>query len=336
MKKWKTACMLSCLLLVLFCVPAAAAGGNITIQVGQERELSASGASRSPDSRWSVDDDSVVSIAPDESELKFCTIRGLRPGTARVQVVFYKLEYDPNATPDWFGDAGENKIRKITEVWTVTVTPGEAEEGGAAVIGTPDDTDNPEALETPPTTAAKPDTAFADVPPNAYYAAPVAWAVENGITKGTSSTTFSPDTPCTVEQLVVMLWRANGSPARVTSLGANTVFNNEDSRMAAHWLWSNNVYYDYNNEAQRECRRWQAADFLWQLAGKPEPQARGGFADVPPDDFCADAIDWAVEQEIVKGVSADAFNPGGTCTRAQIVTFLYRAYGGEKPPMEQN
>lgn len=165
-------------------------------------------------------------------------------------------------------------------------------------------------------------TPFVDVPATEYYARPVAWAVENGITVGTSETTFSPNDTCTQAQILTFLWRANGCPEPYKTM----------------WLWWDNEYWAkaYKWGAQKSlylalvvddpCTRADVVTYLWKLAGKPTPGTSCSFTDVPAS--LTDAVSWAVEQGITVGTSATTFSPDDTCTRGQIVTFLYRAYGG--------
>ena len=171
-------------------------------------------------------------------------------------------------------------------------------------------------------------TKFVDVPDDAYYAAAVDWAVENNVTNGTDATHFSPKNNCTRAQIVTFLWRVNGEP-KVSAANPFT-----DVRPGAY-------YYDAVLWAVKEgittgtskttfspsdtCTRAQAVTFLWRMEGQPEPDVTSaGFVDVRRSDYFADAVLWAVGKDITKGTDATHFSPKQTCSRAQIVTFLYR------------
>lgn len=169
---------------------------------------------------------------------------------------------------------------------------------------------------------------FTDVPDGAYYADAVRWAVENGITTGTGENTFSPDAPCTRAQMVTFLWRANGSPEPKDS-------GNWFSDVSAGAYYYKAVLWAVENgittgtgattfSPDATVTRGQTVTFLHRAAGSP--QASGSrFSDVDSDAYYAAAVAWAVANGITDGVSATSFAPGSPCTRAQIVTFLYRA-----------
>ena len=162
-----------------------------------------------------------------------------------------------------------------------------------------------------------------------YYFTPVYWAVDNGITTGTSPTTFSPNAGCTRAQVVTFLWRAAGKPEPTTS---ENPF--EDVTSDAYYykavLWAVEKGITTGTSAttfrpDRTCTRGQIVTFLWRYNGQPEPEnGNNPFADVPAGQYYYKAVQWAVENGITKGTSADKFSPDSTCTRAQIVTFLYR------------
>ena len=174
-------------------------------------------------------------------------------------------------------------------------------------------------------TPAEPsDQAFSDVPADAYYAAPVEWAVERGITSGTSATTFSPDSTCTTAQILTFLWRAKGSPEPAGAANAFTDIQESDYfYQAALWARENGLVAGTTFDGDAPCTRYATVTYLWKLAGRPEPEGDNPFTDVPSE---AQPVVWAMEQDITAGTSAATFSPSATCTRGQIVTFLYRAY----------
>lgn len=175
-----------------------------------------------------------------------------------------------------------------------------------------------------------PETGFIDVAANAYYANAVAWAVENGITNGTSAVTFSPDTACTRGQIVTFLWRAMGSPEPAGSSASFTdVSGDAYYSKAVQWAVENGITQGMSGTTfapNATVTRSQTVTFLWRTANQPGASA-SSFADVSSGAYYADAVAWAVSQGITQGTTATAFSPGNPCTRGQIVTFLYRYLG---------
>ena len=175
----------------------------------------------------------------------------------------------------------------------------------------------------------KPPVNFKDVKPGAYYADAVAWAVAKGVTTGTSATTFSPDEGCTRGQVVTFLWRAAGSPEPV---GAKNPFRDVKSDAyyykAVLWAVENGITSGTSATTfspEDVCTRGQIVTFLWRANGKPSPSKTGNpFKDVKSGDYFYDAVLWAVEKGITLGTDATHFSPSDTCTRGQVVTFLYR------------
>lgn len=166
----------------------------------------------------------------------------------------------------------------------------------------------------------QPATGFTDVAANAYYAEAVAWAVEKEITKGTGDgTTFSPNATCTTAQILTFLWRANGSPAPNSTNPAVPAGYYTD---AANWALEKGLTDTFS--ANTPCTRAATATYLWKLAGQPKPQGANPFTDVDAGAEYAQAVAWAVKKGVTAGTSATTFAPDNTCTRGQIVTFLYR------------
>ena len=170
---------------------------------------------------------------------------------------------------------------------------------------------------------------FRDVDKDAYYAAAVDWAVSNEITNGTSDSTFSPDEGCTRAQVVTFLWRAAGKPDPASS---ESPFS--DVKEGAYYynaiLWAvekgiTNGTSDTTFSPDETCTRAQIVTFLWRYEEQPAPAGTSNpFADVKPSAYFGSAVLWAVERGITNGTSATTFDPEDTCTRAQVVTFLYR------------
>lgn len=168
---------------------------------------------------------------------------------------------------------------------------------------------------------------FTDVPSGAFYAAAVQWAVEKGITAGTSTATFSPDAPCTRAQIVTFLWRAAGSPR----VSGNTPFTDVASGSlyydAVLWAVSNGITAGTSASIfspDDTCTRAQAVSFLYRYEKSPAASGGSSFADVDAGAYYANAVSWAVGRGVTVGTSATTFGPDDTCTRGQIVTFLYR------------
>ncbi|MBR4132480.1 MAG: S-layer homology domain-containing protein [Oscillospiraceae bacterium] len=167
-----------------------------------------------------------------------------------------------------------------------------------------------------------------------FYYAPVYWAVEQKITKGTSGKLFSPNDSCTRAQVVTFLWRAAGEPEP-----AETVNPFQDVKADAYYykavLWAVEKGITKGTSAgafspEATCTRAQIVTFLYRADGAPEVSRKSKpFADVADGQYYADAVAWAVESGVTTGKSPDTFAPNATCTRAEVVTFLYRASASE-------
>ncbi|MBE6930897.1 MAG: S-layer homology domain-containing protein, partial [Ruminococcaceae bacterium] len=174
---------------------------------------------------------------------------------------------------------------------------------------------------------------FADVPADAYYFDAVAWAVENGITSGTSAFTFSPETACTRAQAVTFLWRAAGSPEpESTQMPFKDVSASAYYFKAVLWAVENGITNGTSATTfspDAECTRAQIVTFLWRSQKSPVVSAVNPFGDVKSGAYYYDAVLWAVSNGITSGTTVTAFSPTANCTRAQIVTFLYRCLNDE-------
>ena len=174
----------------------------------------------------------------------------------------------------------------------------------------------------------KPFTDVAD--PLQYYYPPVYWAVEKGVTTGTSAAKFSPNAPCTRAQVVTFLWRAAGKPAPASKENPfKDVPADQYYTDAVLWAVEKGITTGTGPSTFRPeapCTRGQIVTFLWRYQGSPDPLfPKTTFTDVADTEFYAGAVAWAVENGVTTGKSATAFAPGDVCTRAQIVTFLFRA-----------
>ena len=177
--------------------------------------------------------------------------------------------------------------------------------------------------------AAEPVNPFVDVSGGAYYEDAVLWAVREGITSGTTATTFSPGASCTRAQMVTFLWRAAGSPKASGSNPFRDVSADTYYYDAVLWAVENGITSGISAAAfapDAMVTRAQTVTFLYRAAGSPAAAPGSSFSDVRSDAYYADAVSWAVEKGITSGTAAAAFSPDADCTRAQIVTFLYRQY----------
>lgn len=164
---------------------------------------------------------------------------------------------------------------------------------------------------------------FDDVATDAYYAGPVSWAVEQGITSGTSKTTFSPNANCTAAQILTFLWRANGSPKPAGSVPFSDVKSSDYYADAAAWAYEKGIISGGTFGGNTPCTRSMAVTYMWKAAGSPSA-GTASFTDVPSGADYAQAVAWAVEKGVTSGTSSTTFSPDSICTRGQIVTFLYR------------
>ena len=169
---------------------------------------------------------------------------------------------------------------------------------------------------------------FVDVATGSYYEDAVDWAVENGITKGTDDTHFSPDGICTRAQAVTFLWRAAGSPEPETrTMPFTDIPVGSYYYDAVLWAVENGITKgtsDTTFSPNMTCTRAQIVAFLWRSEKSPAAGTANPFADVKSTAYYADAVLWAVKENITKGTTNTTFSPNADCTRAQIVTFLYR------------
>lgn len=172
---------------------------------------------------------------------------------------------------------------------------------------------------------------FSDVRANEYYAPAVCWAVDHTITAGTSETAFSPEDPCTRAQVVAFLWRTAGYPEPKQQKNPFVdVSGDAYYYKAVLWAVENKIVYGTSNTTfspDEPCTRGQVAAFLWRAMGEQAPKTDSNpFRDVRAAEYYYVAVRWAAENKIVYGTSTTAFSPNESCTRGQIVTFLYRAY----------
>ena len=170
---------------------------------------------------------------------------------------------------------------------------------------------------------------FLDVPAGAYYEDAVVWAVVKGVTSGTNATTFDPNGTCTRAQAVTFLWRAAGSPTPKTKLmpfpdvPVGSYYWNAVLWAIEQGITEGTSYLTFS--PNDSCTRAQIVTFLWRAKGNPAVSGNAPFTDVAPDAYYAAAVTWAEKNGITGGIGHGLFGSNNTCTRAQIVTFLYRA-----------
>ena len=318
MKKF-VSLLLALALCLCLAVPALASGHELYIEYtnGEMDALNDSGSG----SGWSYD-----------SNTNTLTLNGLKDANIFVSELPQGLPtivLAPGSknvltgiTADSLSDSNGSSV-KLLDSLTMTGGTKEGDNGALAFKASPDEdrtwytcmAGNQPAtyIRIAPTAPAKPSiTGFTDVAANSTFEEPIKWAVDNGITTGITATTFGPGNTCTVKHILTFLWRANGRP------GDN---GNESAAVAA---WAADALGVDASSTSAPCTRALAVTYMWKAAGSPSASA-SSFTDVPASADYAQAVNWAVEKGITSGTSATTFAPNNTCTRGQIVTFLYRA-----------
>ena len=238
--------------------------------------------------------------------------------TLREFVTFIQDDVRGNETvASYMDDSGENDFSQIDELEDYT----DPETGIRDVFL---------CVEYPFTPQRDPShpSGFVDVPADSYFGDAVEWAVDQGITAGVSATRFAPDQTCTRGQMVTFLWRAAGEPDPSSDGNLFEDVSEEDYYGKAV-LWAVEQGITKGTDAAHfspgtEVTRGQSVTFLYRMAGEPS-EGENPFRDVSEEAYYFDPVLWAVEKGVTTGVSADRFAPGSNCTRAQVVTFLYRA-----------
>lgn len=175
---------------------------------------------------------------------------------------------------------------------------------------------------------------FEDVEDSDYYYDAVRWAVEHGITEGTSNTTFAPKDFCSRGQVITFLWKAMGSPEPLRSTSPFTDVP-EDAYYTKAVLWAAEQKIasgssDTTFSPNAPCSRAQVMTFLWKLKGQPEvTDTTSSFPDVTQDDYFYTPVMWAAKEEITTGLIDSRFGANDQCNRAQVVTFLWHALAEE-------
>ena len=211
----------------------------------------------------------------------------------------------------------------LTKQETIPATGHKFSGGKCSVCGAAD----PNYKEPTPPAGDNP---FTDVPNDAWYAAPVLWAKANNVTGGTSATTFGPDDSCTRAQVVTFLWAANGKPEpKSMDNPFSDVANDAWYLKPVLWAVEQGItggVAEGKFGPNQTCTRAQIATFLYAAKGKPAVNGTSTFKDVANGDWFAKPVIWAAENEVTGGIGDGKFGPNNTCTRAQVVTFLYKVY----------
>ena len=321
----------------------ATAGQKVTVTLSAQAGYSPSGVS--------VKDSSgkAVSVSGSGSSYSFTMPSGsvtVTPSFTKTQVTNPTVHVSSTTGGSAYTSAGNNQVAPGTTV-TVTTTPGTNQRTmgvsvtGATAVRTGANTFQftvPSGYNTVTVTPrfdANNGTLFQDVWSYEYYSNPVRWAVERGITNGTSTYTFGSENVCTREDMVTFLWRAAGSPA-VSSSVRNPFW---DVQAGSYYynavLWAvskgitNGVSANQFGVGQY-VTRGQAVTFLYRYEGSPAAGANSGFYDVNSREYYAKAVSWANAKGVTNGTSATTFGPNEYCKRAQIVTFLYRDITGNR------
>jgi hypothetical protein len=168
---------------------------------------------------------------------------------------------------------------------------------------------------------------FSDVPAGHYAYDAVTCAIDKGITNGTGSGKFSPDSTCTTGQILTFLYRALEEPAWSGQASLEDAQPTDYFYNSVHWAKEQGLLAGEYSYPSSDCTRAQVVTYLWKLAGSPVVSGGTSFSDVAANSDYAQAVRWAVKNGVTDGTSATTFSPNQICTRAQIVTFLYRVYG---------
>lgn len=168
---------------------------------------------------------------------------------------------------------------------------------------------------------------FTDVKTGDYYYSPVIWAADEGVTAGLTNTLFGPNDACTRAQVVTFLWRAEGSPEVTETESFGDVPEGAYYYDAVHWAAANGITYGYGNGlfgSEDMVTRAQFVSFLWRMKGEKKVDCANPFKDLSKEAYYYDAVLWAVEKGITAGLYPDQFAPNATCTRGQVVSFIFR------------
>ena len=157
------------------------------------------------------------------------------------------------------------------------------------------------------------------------------WAVAQGVASGTEDgTLFSPDAPCSIGQALTFLWRASGQPEPTAANPFTDVSEDQFYYKPALWAYETGLASGDTLQPDAPCTRRLMVTYLWQACGMPQAETQFTFSDISPWLDYAPAVSWAVDMDIAAGTGdGSTFSPDEACSRAQVVTFLYRAFAGQ-------
>ena len=268
--------------------------------------------------------DPSVGYERTDTEIKL-TINEIPDGLAPTLTVYCdgwdnaSVSFDGRTLASSFAGGAVSFTAKEGGVYTITRASAPARPSVPSVPSAPEEPDGPETPDAP---------AFSDVPGDSYYAGAVAWAVGAGITEGTGENSFSPDAYCTRAQVITFLWRAANRPDAGSLSGFGDVDADEYYAAAVRWAVSEGIttgVADGTFAPNMAVTRAQFVVMLYRAAGEPDVGATSEFDDVEPSSYYAKAVAWASAHGITDGTGERTFSPDAVCTRAQIVTFMYRA-----------
>lgn len=280
-------------------VTVSTTGTEVTLAVNDAEELSYVELPRDTGEKYTITLDSTLEDGYDNVQLTGTTDQGSAPVLAQIAGKLYAEGIDLNS----------NASLKING----TTASSSVLEGGLPGIPSLGISATPDKLP------------FVDVPSGSYYYDSVAWAVKNGITAGTSATTFDPDQICSQVQILTFLWRAAGEPASTARLPFKLDAGLNYAETALRWAYQKGMI-DASFDQSALCTRSITVKFIWQAFGSPSASLDGRFTDIPVGTSYAQAVSWAVSRGVTVGTSATTFSPDNTVTRKEVVTFLYRAY----------
>ena len=235
------------------------------------------------------------------------------------------------------GGGQEGKLNGIHQVWYIT---GGTSAGAGTMDAVPIADEAAVLSEAPadlPLEEEGVPLSFTDVPDGAWFAGAVAWAVSGGIASGTEDgASFSPDAPCTIGEALTFLWRASGQPEPSAPNPFADVTENDFYYKPALWAYETGMVSGGTLQPSAPCTRRLMVTYLWQASGSPDSDGHISFQDLSPWLDYAPAVSWAVSMDIAAGTGdGSTFSPDEICSRAQVVTFLYRAFAGAEPTVTE-
>ena len=341
MKKQVTSWLLVLVLCLGLTVPAAAAEEKVT--VGDKTYETVLDAILSE----KEDKPITVALSGDVALTAAVVLGESKVDDKTVTVASHDVTVDLNGCT--LTGAKDSAVFEVQEGYTLTIVDNSEAKTGKLVSQGKVDVDVKEgatynALPTgeEETPAEKPVNPFKDVAEASPYYSGILWAVENGITNGTTATTFAPGNTCSRANIITFLWRAAGSPEPTVAEHQYEDVTNVDAYYykAVQWAAEKDMWAFGTFEPNAPCDRLTAVYFMWCAAGSPEMEGELPFTDVSFGDGdengqpiyaeADDAVLWAVAQGITNGTTATTFSSEATCTRGQIATFLYRAAQAEQ------